>query len=215
MLFRSPQIKTSAFSLAGLKGQRVVVFFFPKADTPGCTKEACEFRDASKTFTKQNAVIVGISPDKEAAHVKFATKYALPYTLVPDPDHAIAARQMSGFGGMVCFDLAGRFDRASACFDRLRLIARAASLGGVESLVSLPVLTSHTGFSDEQLREALEVALDGGLPLRVAAGHGIETTLRAQGVQPLRGGVQHGGRLAVVLGRALVQGPRQIGRAHV
>ena len=87
---KAPQIKTSAFSLAGLKGQRAVVFFFPKADTPGCTKEACEFRDASKTFTKQNAVIVGISPDKEAAHVKFATKYALPYTLVPDPDHAIA-----------------------------------------------------------------------------------------------------------------------------
>ena len=49
-----------------MKGQRVVVFFFPKADTPGCTKEACEFRDAQKTFTKKNAVIVGISPDKDS-----------------------------------------------------------------------------------------------------------------------------------------------------
>ena len=74
--------------------------------------------------------------------------------LTSHPDHAVAARQMSGFGGMVCFDLDGRLDRAAACFDRLGLIARAASLGGVESLVSLPVLTSHTGFSDEQLREA-------------------------------------------------------------
>ena len=74
--------------------------------------------------------------------------------LTSHPDHAVAARQMSGFGGMVCFDLDGRLDRAVACFDRLGLIARAASLGGVESLVSLPVLTSHTGFSDEQLREA-------------------------------------------------------------
>jgi len=87
---KAPDIKTSEFSLAGLKGQRVVVFFFPKADTPGCTKEACEFRDASQTFAKKNANIIGISPDKPAAHVKFAAKYSLPYTLVADPDHAIA-----------------------------------------------------------------------------------------------------------------------------
>ncbi len=87
---RAPNIKTSAFSLTGLKGQRAVVFFFPKADTPGCTKEACEFRDSVKTFTAKNAAIVGISPDQPAAHVKFATKYGLPYTLVADPDHAIA-----------------------------------------------------------------------------------------------------------------------------
>ena len=87
---KAPDIKTSEFSLAGLKGQRVVVFFFPKADTPGCTKEACEFRDAQKTFTKKNAAIVGISPDKAAAHAKFAAKYSLPFTLVPDPEHSIA-----------------------------------------------------------------------------------------------------------------------------
>ncbi len=71
-----------------------------------------------------------------------------------DPDHAVARRQMRGFGGMVCFDLEGRFDRAEAVFDRLQLVKRAASLGGVESLVSLPVLTSHWGYSDDQLRAA-------------------------------------------------------------
>ena len=87
---KAPDIKTSEFSLAGLKGRRVVVFFFPKADTPGCTTEACEFRDTQKTFTKKNAAIIGISPDKAAAHAKFAAKYGLPYTLVPDPDHDIA-----------------------------------------------------------------------------------------------------------------------------
>ncbi len=87
---KAPDIKTSEFSLASLKGQRAVVFFFPKADTPGCTKEACEFRDASKTFGKKKAAIIGISPDKPAAHAKFATKYNLPFTLVADPDHAIA-----------------------------------------------------------------------------------------------------------------------------
>jgi len=86
----APEIKTPEFSLAGLKGQRVVVFFFPKADTPGCTTESCEFRDAHKTFAKKNAVIVGISPDKTAAHAKFAAKYSLPFTLVADPEHAIA-----------------------------------------------------------------------------------------------------------------------------
>jgi peroxiredoxin Q/BCP len=87
---KAPDMKTSEFSLADAKGQRVVLFFFPKADTPGCTTEACEFRDAQKTFTRKNAAIVGISPDKTAAHAKFAAKYSLPYTLVPDPDHAIA-----------------------------------------------------------------------------------------------------------------------------
>lgn len=86
----APQIKTSAFDLAKQKGQKVVIFFFPKADTPGCTKEACEFRDSSKKFDKQNAVIVGISPDKETAQAKFATKYDLPYQFVPDPEHSIA-----------------------------------------------------------------------------------------------------------------------------
>lgn len=70
------------------------------------------------------------------------------------PDHTIARRQMTGFGGMVTFDLGGSFERAERTFDRLALVKRAASLGGVESLVSLPVLTSQWGHTDEQLREA-------------------------------------------------------------
>jgi cystathionine beta-lyase/cystathionine gamma-synthase len=70
------------------------------------------------------------------------------------PDFEIAKRQMLGFGGMVCFDLGGQYDRAAACYDRLRLVKRAASLGGVESLVSLPVLTSQYGHTDEQLKNA-------------------------------------------------------------
>jgi len=70
------------------------------------------------------------------------------------PDHAVAAKQMSGFGGMVCFDLGGDYSRAARVYDRLGLIKRAASLGGVESLMSLPVLTSQWGHTDAQLREA-------------------------------------------------------------
>jgi len=70
------------------------------------------------------------------------------------PDHEIARRQMSGFGGMVCFDLDGRYDRAERFYDRLKIVKRAASLGGIESLISMPVLTSQWGHSDEQLRDA-------------------------------------------------------------
>ncbi len=74
--------------------------------------------------------------------------------LTSDPDHELAKRQMSGFGGMVTFDLGGQYERAARLYDRLALIKRAASLGGVESLASLPVLTSHWGHTDEQLRAA-------------------------------------------------------------
>ncbi len=70
------------------------------------------------------------------------------------PDHDIAARQMSGYSGMVCFDLGGSLERAERCYDRLKVIKRAASLGGVESLASMPVYTSQWGHTDEQLRDA-------------------------------------------------------------
>jgi cystathionine beta-lyase/cystathionine gamma-synthase len=70
------------------------------------------------------------------------------------PDHEVARRQMSGFGGMICFDLDGRYDRAERFYDRLEIVKRAASLGGVESLVSLPVITSQWGHSEQQLKDA-------------------------------------------------------------
>ena len=70
------------------------------------------------------------------------------------PDHAIAAKQMRGFGGMVCLDVGGGYDRAARFFDRLQVFKRAASLGGVESLCSLPVLTSQWGHTDEELERA-------------------------------------------------------------
>jgi cystathionine beta-lyase/cystathionine gamma-synthase len=70
------------------------------------------------------------------------------------PDHEIARRQMTGFGGMVTFDLGGRFDRAERVYDRLQIVKRAASLGGIESLISMPVITSQWGHTDEQLEAA-------------------------------------------------------------
>ena len=88
----SLQLGDRAPAIPGLnfKGKTMVVFFFPKADTPGCTQESCDFRDLSKKFAKKNVEIAGISPDKAEAQAKFATKYGLPYTFAPDPDHSIA-----------------------------------------------------------------------------------------------------------------------------
>jgi len=82
--------ENQTLSLASLRGKRVVLFFYPKADTPGCTTEACEFRDAAPRFDGVDAVVLGISPDKPAAQAKFRKKFALPYSLLCDTEHAVA-----------------------------------------------------------------------------------------------------------------------------
>ena len=76
--------------LKHLRGQKVVLYFYPKDDTPGCTKEACSFRDAFADFKKRDIKVLGVSKDSEASHKKFAAKYKLPFTLLADPDHSIA-----------------------------------------------------------------------------------------------------------------------------
>ena len=76
--------------LSSLRGRNVVLYFYPKDDTPGCTVEACELRDAFPRFSKTNAVILGVSPDSVASHQKFKKKFELPFTLLADADHAIA-----------------------------------------------------------------------------------------------------------------------------
>ena len=76
--------------LSALRGKPVVLYFYPKDDTPGCTTEACEFRDAYDRFREQGVEILGVSPDTEASHRKFKSKYELPFTLLADPDHEVA-----------------------------------------------------------------------------------------------------------------------------
>ena len=76
--------------LSDLRGQPVVLYFYPKDDTPGCTKQACGIRDAYGEFERAGAVVLGVSPDDESSHVKFKEKYALPFTLLADPGHAVA-----------------------------------------------------------------------------------------------------------------------------
>lgn len=80
----------NACTLSAFRGRRVVVYFYPKDDTPGCTTEACSFRDAWDDLLAAGAVIIGVSPDTDASHGKFRAKYGLPFHLAADPDHAIA-----------------------------------------------------------------------------------------------------------------------------
>ena len=77
-------------SLSSLRGQPVVLYFYPRDDTPGCTKQACGIRDAYDDFRAAGAVVLGISPDTEASHARFKSKHALPFTLLADPDHEVA-----------------------------------------------------------------------------------------------------------------------------
>ena len=96
--------KAPAFTLTDAKGKKVtlgdftgkdvVLYFYPKDDTPGCTKEACGFRDAWSELKKLGAVVLGVSPDGAAAHEKFAAKYKLPFTLLSDPDR----KAMTAYG---------------------------------------------------------------------------------------------------------------------
>ena len=76
--------------LSALRGKQVVLYFYPKDDTPGCTAQACGIRDAYGEFEQAGAVVLGVSPDSEASHVKFKEKYGLPFTLLADADHAVA-----------------------------------------------------------------------------------------------------------------------------
>jgi peroxiredoxin Q/BCP len=92
---KAPDIKLESdagepFQLSKLKGKKVVLYFYPRADTPGCTVEACEFRDRSKKFANKDAVIVGISPDAVKSQAKFKDKYDLPFTLLCDVDKKAA-----------------------------------------------------------------------------------------------------------------------------
>lgn len=79
-------------ALKDFKGQNVIVYFYPKDDTPGCTKEACGFKDLWKDIKKTGAVVFGISPDDEESHTKFIKKYKLPFTLLCDPDKKVMTK---------------------------------------------------------------------------------------------------------------------------
>ncbi len=78
--------------LSSLRGKPVVLYFYPKDDTPGCTLQACEIRDAWSDFEARGAVVLGVSPDSVSSHEQFRSKYDLPFTLLADPEHEVADR---------------------------------------------------------------------------------------------------------------------------
>jgi len=87
--FTLPDAEGKSVSLADFRGKNVVLYFYPKDDTPGCTKEACGFRDAWKTIQKANTVVLGVSADAAASHQKFRDKYKLPFPLLTDADRKV------------------------------------------------------------------------------------------------------------------------------
>jgi peroxiredoxin Q/BCP len=88
--FALPSDTGEEISLESLRGKPIVLYFYPKDDTPGCTAQACGIRDAWAEFQATGAVVLGVSPDGEASHAKFREKYDLPFTLLADADHAVA-----------------------------------------------------------------------------------------------------------------------------
>jgi peroxiredoxin Q/BCP len=88
--FKARNENGETVSLADYKGKKLVLYFYPKDDTPGCTAEACDLRDNYKLFQKQGYEILGVSPDNEAKHQKFIAKYELPFSLLADTDNVVA-----------------------------------------------------------------------------------------------------------------------------
>jgi peroxiredoxin Q/BCP len=78
--------------LSSLRGSSVILYFYPKDDTPGCTAQACGIRDSWQELAERGAVVLGVSPDTPESHVRFREKYGLPFTLLADPDHQVAER---------------------------------------------------------------------------------------------------------------------------
>jgi thioredoxin-dependent peroxiredoxin len=90
--FKLPTTDGGTFSLKDQKGKKVVIYFYPKDDTSGCTKEACSFRDNYAQFKRKGVVLVGVSTDSVASHDKFAGKYSLPFPLVSDEKKELVAK---------------------------------------------------------------------------------------------------------------------------
>ena len=88
--FSAPDQSGQTVSLSDFAGKTVILYFYPKDDTPGCTVEACSFRDEHSVFQKKRAVVIGVSPDSPKKHVKFIEKFSLPFPLLADEDHKIA-----------------------------------------------------------------------------------------------------------------------------
>jgi len=100
--FTLPDGSGKKVSLSDFRGRDVILYFYPKDDTPGCTKEACGFRDAWSDLEERGAVVLGVSADDVPSHTRFAAKYRLPFTLLSDPDHKVM-RQYGAYGEKILY----------------------------------------------------------------------------------------------------------------
>ena len=96
--FSLPDQNGDTVTLSQFQGQRVVIYFYPKDDTPGCTKEACNFRDQWSLFAEHNIAVLGISKDNAVSHGKFIAKYTLPFTLLTDAEPCPVAESYGSYG---------------------------------------------------------------------------------------------------------------------
>jgi thioredoxin-dependent peroxiredoxin len=96
--FTLPDQSGNPVSLSDLRGRRIVIYFYPKDDTPGCTKEACNFRDQWDAFARNNIAVLGISKDSATSHSKFIDKYTLPFTLLTDAEPCPVATAYESYG---------------------------------------------------------------------------------------------------------------------
>jgi thioredoxin-dependent peroxiredoxin len=87
--FSLPDENGTTRKLSDFRGKPVVLYFYPKDDTPGCTTEACGFRDQYQEYTEAGVTVIGVSPDSSTSHTKFKSKYSLPFTLLADEDHKV------------------------------------------------------------------------------------------------------------------------------
>ena len=125
-------------TLSSLRGRPVVLYFYPKDDTSGCTAQACGFRDAFPRFAQGEAVILGVSPDSVRSHARFREKYDLPFTLLADEDHAVAERygvwaekSMYGrkyWGNLRTTFVVDRVGRIARVFERVKPAGHAAEV---------------------------------------------------------------------------------------
>lgn len=90
--FTLPDARGKKVKLSDFKGKKVILYFYPRDNTPGCTQEACDFRDRNKNFEKANTVVIGVSPDTEKSHQGFLTKHDLPFILLADTDKKVAEK---------------------------------------------------------------------------------------------------------------------------
>ena len=122
--FEARDAEGNKVKLSDLRGRKVVLYFYPKDDTPGCTKEACSFRDSFAEFERRGIRVLGVSLDDERSHRKFADKYKLPFTLLADTDHSVA----EAFGVYGEKQFAGRkymgVDRKTFLIDERGRVAR-------------------------------------------------------------------------------------------